>query len=140
MKARIGGNDNYYNHGEYLSGWSYFGRAIGNPLLTSPIYNRDGSLEFMNNRIKAYHVGFNGNLSPNLSYRILGTIMYGYGTLSIPFLKREEGLSGLLEFNYCFPQGKGWEVGIQFAFDNGSYYVNNIGGLIRIAKTGSIIK
>ena len=140
MKARIGGNDNYYNHGEYPAGWSYFGRAIGNPLLTSPEYNDDGSPRFKNSRIKAFHGGVNGNLLKNFSYRITGTLMYGYGTNSVPFLKRENGVSGLIDLNYCLPQGKGWEVGIKFAIDRGSLYGNNTGALLRIAKRGTIIK
>ena len=140
MKARIGGNDNYYNHSEYPGGWSYFGRAIGNPLLTSPEYNSDGSPGFKNNRIKAFHGGVNGNISQNFSYRIIGTVMSGYGTSGVPFLKRKEGLSVLIDLNYCFPQGKGWEVGIQIAADKGNLYGNNTGGLLRIAKSGTVIK
>lgn len=140
MKARIGGGDNYYNHGIYSSGWSYFGHAIGNPLVTSPEYNQDGTLGFKDNRIKAWHGGFQGNILPELSYRILGTASYGYGTMGKPFLERKYGLSGLLECNYSFPNGKGWEVGIQLGADKGTLYENNIGGLLRIAKTGTIIK
>jgi len=140
MKARIGGGDSYYNHGIYPSGWSYFGRAIGNPLLTSPEYNRDGTVIFKNNRIQALHGGVQGHVSPDLSYRIIGTAIYGYGTMKNPFLSRKYGISGLFECNYSFPKEKSWEIGIQLAADKGSLYGNNIGGLLRIAKTGTIIK
>ena len=140
MKPRIGGGDNYYNHDEYTGGWSYFGRAIGNPLLTSPEYNRNGSLRFNNNRIRALHCGAQGNILPDLSYRIIETWMYGYGTHGAPFLKRKYGLSSMLECNYALPYGKGWEVGVQLAADKGSLYGDNIGGLIKVAKTGIIIK
>jgi len=140
MKPRIGGGDNYYNHGEYTNGWSYFGRALGNPLLTSPEYNQGGALGFQNNRIKALHLGAQGNILPNLSYRILETGVYGYGTHVQPFLKRECALSSLFECNYILPKGNGWEVGIQFATDRGSLYGNNAGALLRIAKTGVIFK
>ena len=38
-----GGGDDYYNNGEYTTGASYFNRAIGSPLITSPEYNEAGS-------------------------------------------------------------------------------------------------
>lgn len=140
LKVRIGGGESYYNHGYYTSGWSHFGHAIGNPLFTSPEYNRDGRLGFKNNRIKALHGGLKGSFFSGFSYRILGTATYGYGTMSKPFLKRLSGLSGLLECNYICPKNNGWEFGIQLAVDKGSIYENNIGCMLRIAKKGMIIK
>ena len=140
MKFRIGGSDGYYNHGYYTNGWSHFGHAIGNPLLTSPEYNRDGTLRFKNNRIKAVHGGLKGTFFPGFSYRILGTAAYGYGVMRKPFLKRIEGLFGLLECSYTYPKSGNWELGIQIAADKGSFYGNNIGFLLKIAKTGTIIK
>jgi len=66
--------------------------------------------------------------------------MYGYGLQHWPFLERKYGFSSLFEFNYCFPQEKGWEVGFQFATDRGSFYGNNIGALLRIAKSGQLMR
>jgi hypothetical protein len=139
-KVRIGGADNYYNHGYYTSGWSHFGHAIGSPLLTSPEYNRDGMLGFKDNRIKALHGGLKGSFSSGFLYRVLGTAKYGYGRIGMPFLKRLYALSGLVECSYICPKSKGWEFGIQFAVDKGSIYDNNIGCLFRIAKTGKVVK
>jgi hypothetical protein len=140
IKFRIGGGDSYYNHGYYRNGWSHFGHAIGNPLLTSPEYNRDGTLGFKNNRIKAVHGGLKGTFSPGFSYRILGTAAYGYGPTGKPFLKRLQGLFGLLECNYIYPKGASWEFGIQIAADKGSFYGDNIGCMLKISKRGIIIK
>jgi hypothetical protein len=140
MKPRIGGGDSYYNHGIYTNGWSHFGRTIGNPLITSPeYYNRDGTLGFKNNRIQAFHIGIKGNISSACSYRIIGTSMKGFGTQKRPFLKKMSGLSGLMECNYIFPKGKGWEAGIQLAIDRGTLYGNNFGGLLRVAKRGNVL-
>ncbi len=47
------GNENYYNHGVYRSGWVYNLRTIGNPLF----FPSDENLGVINNRIVAHHVG-----------------------------------------------------------------------------------
>lgn len=138
MNGRIGGNDNYYNNSVYSTGWSYFGRGIGNPLLTSPGYNSDGSLNFKNTRIKAWHIGLAGNFHPNLSYRILGTSIYSYGTMSTPFLSRNHAYAGLVECNYIRSDWKGWQIGVQIAGDNNMVLAGkNIGCSVKIAKVGS---
>ncbi len=48
------GNEDYYNHGLYRTGWAYNFRTIGNPLF---ILNED-NLGIVNNRIVAHHIGF----------------------------------------------------------------------------------
>lgn len=50
--GKTGGADNYYNNG-YYPGWAHWGMAIANPLIASPIYNKDGDMSFKYNRVKA---------------------------------------------------------------------------------------
>jgi hypothetical protein len=133
-KYRGGGADSYYNHGYYTSGWSYYGRALGNPLLTSPEYNDDGSLGFKNDRLKAIHLGMNGNLTSELSYRLLLTQMHGWGQMAAPFLKKKTNFSTLLECTYASRKWRGWTVGVQFAIDRGDLYGNNSGAAVKISK------
>jgi hypothetical protein len=135
-KPRGGGNDNYYNHGYFFSGWSYFGRGIGNPLATSPEYNSDRGIGFENNRLKSYHVGANGSIPPEVSYRALFTQMYGWGTMDRPFLKRKSNFSTLIELMYEPQDLRRWSAGFQMAFDKGDLYGDNLGFSIKIAKKG----
>lgn len=136
--TRGGGNDDYYNHTNYLSGWSHWGRALGNPLITSPEYNKNGELFFPNNRIKAIHLGLEGDISTALSYRILITGMYSWGRMFYPFLERKDNFSSLLECNYIHPRLKDWKFSIQSAFDTGDLYDNNFGCSFKISKSGRI--
>ena len=132
-----GGNDNYYNNGEYRTGISYFGRSIGSPLLTSPEYNSNGDLGFKNNRIRTFHLGFQGFLSKQVSYRILATSSEGWGTMSRPFLKKDENLSCALKLSYCHPRLDGWLFSGEIAADSGStIYGDNLGINITVAKSG----
>ncbi len=88
-EPRLFGNDNYFNNYLYQSGWSYYGFTIGNPFITSPIFNFRNSLtekdgktivsHFPNNRVLAWHVGLMGALSDKLSYRWLLSYSLNYG-------------------------------------------------------------
>jgi hypothetical protein len=135
---RGGGNDDYYNHDYYISGWSYYGRTLGNPLLTSPEYNGDGLLHFKNNRLKTIHLGINGNITSEFSYRMLFTQMYAWGRMYVPFLERERNFSSLLDCNYEYPKWQGWKIGVQLAFDSGNLYGNNWGCSVKVSKSGIV--
>lgn len=57
------GRDNYFNHGQYIQGWSYQGRTIGTPFIVprtmlSPLVNaNEGGGFFPNNRLVMWYVG-----------------------------------------------------------------------------------
>ena len=75
------GWDNYYNHYLYQSGWTYYGRVIGNPLFTLGLNKgRYSDMEYIiNNRIKAHHMGFAGSISNQINYRVLYTYSENFG-------------------------------------------------------------
>jgi len=75
------GWDNYYNHYIYQSGWTYYGRIIGNPLFTlgSNKGRYSDGIYIINNRIKAHHIGLSGSFIKNINYRILYTYSENYG-------------------------------------------------------------
>jgi len=135
--GRGGGADNYYNNDEYTTGYSYFNRGKGTPLIPSPEYNQDGSLGFKNTRIKDFHIGIEGELSSQLSYRTLATIMNGWGTPYKPFLKKQTGVSFLVELNYTHPQLSGWSFTGGIAGDTGDILGNkSYGFTLGISKRG----
>ena len=130
-----GGNDNYYNNGEYQTGVSYFNRSIGSPLITSPEYNDNGDLGFQNNRIRAFHFGVQGYLSKQVSYRILATSSEGWGTMYKPFLKKEKNLMCAAKISYCHPRLGGWLFSGEVAADSGASYGNNTGISLSILRS-----
>jgi hypothetical protein len=69
------GNENYYNHYLYLTGWSYNRRAIGTPLFTT----RENNLGISNNRVVAHHLGLNFQLLENLNTILKVTFSRNYG-------------------------------------------------------------
>ncbi|MCD8264641.1 MAG: capsule assembly Wzi family protein [Tannerellaceae bacterium] len=134
--GRGGGADNYYNNGEYPTGFSYFNRNIGSPLIPGPEYNEDGSFGFKNNRISTWHFSFEGEISPNVSYRLLFTNMKGWGTHYRPFLKTTHGTSTLLDILYKHPNLKEWLFTASAGLDTGTIVGESFGFSLGIRKQG----
>ena len=123
--------DNNYWHHTY-NGWFNYGMMIGTPLITSPVYNTDGTLRIYNNRVEAFHMGIEGAPLKWLNYRLLLTKSNNWGTYSIPFTEMKKNTSGLFELT--FKPNKAWNIKASFAFDSGELYGNNYGGMITVSR------
>lgn len=81
----LGGNDNYFNNQEYISGWTYYGRIIGLPLFLPAPRNADGVTPgISSNRIRSHHVGIAGKLFRFAPYRLMMTLTSHFGTFKNP--------------------------------------------------------
>ncbi len=133
----IGGNDNFYNHNIY-AGWQHWGQVMGNPLYRSPIYNTDGTISVQDNRFMAFHLGFDGEPTENVKYRVLATYQEGLGTYTNPYTKQHHNISFLVEGQYRFniKPIRNWSIKAAYAMDFGGILGNNHGFQFTIAKTG----
>ena len=114
----VTGDDNYYNHMFYNS-FSHYGMTPGNPLITSPIYNKDCFLGFRDNRIKAWHVGLSGEITDCLSYLIKGSYREGWGTYAMPLADKHHSFDAMMQGEYHTGP---WRVSAAYAFDKGNIY------------------
>lgn len=134
---KMNGRDNYYNHHLY-TGWQNYGLAIGNPLLTSPLYNKafghEGILQFYNNRVKAWHVAATGDPSPEWHWRVMATLSRNWGTYSIPFDDRHRQGHLLGEVTYTPRWTKGWQATLGLGLDHGHVIGNSAGAQLTISK------
>lgn len=88
-----GGGDDYFNHEVgYLSGWTHYGRTIGNPLFL-PAGTRAGTwtsaavtMGIESNRLSAWHMGIGGKLFRRHPYRLMLTHSSNYGTYKVPYV------------------------------------------------------
>lgn len=135
-KGPGGGFDNYYNNGEYQTGVSNFGRGLGSPLLPAPEYNTNGDVNFKHNRIRAWHLAFEGDLSSQVSYRLKYTYSRSWGTSMQPLLNVHSSNSSQIEIKYHHPRLQGWEFGGAVAGDVGKLYGDNIGFSLSVSKRG----
>lgn len=135
--GRGGGDDNYYNNDEYITGNSYFNRGIGSPLIPSPEYNANHAPGFQNNRVRDFHFGLQGALSSHVRYRLLLTVMNTWGTFRRPFLQKKEGVSLLADITYTHPRLPGWDFSGSLSADTGDVFGDSTTGFsLRIRKRG----
>jgi hypothetical protein len=133
----VGGNDNYFNHYIYSSGWATHGYIIGTPLITSPVIDRKSSGQIMiNNKVVAHHLGIKGWLFDNLHYRALVNYSMNYGTNAKPFEPHKKEYSVLTEFNYQLPDQPAWQFKMKVAADFGDMYGKNFGMFLGIVNRG----
>lgn len=129
------GNDSYFNHGEYHSGWTHYGRTIGAPLFISGKNTNNETI--INNRFKALHMGVQGFIGC-IPYKTYFTFSKNYGTNKAPFNSDDSGLnqfSGLVEVRV--PSKKiPFQIDLACAVDRGKLLKDNIGFFIRLSKSG----
>lgn len=136
---KMNGRDNYYNHNNY-EGWQHWGMGCGTPLLTSPIYNRDGLMLFKNNRVKAWHLALSGDPTDEIHWRMLLTLTENWGTYSVPFVDKKLQQYFLGEVSYAPKFLKGWSGKLGLAYDHGNVLGNSFGGQLTIRKTINLVK
>ncbi len=131
---KVGGMDNYYNNGLY-HGWAHAGMANGNPLLRSPLYNEDGNMTFIYNRVKALHVGWSGYVAREWDYVAKLTFNRTWGTYLMPTLDILENFSAYVAFRYVPTRLMGWQFHVSLGADTGEIYGDNLGFQMMIRKT-----
>ena len=113
------GADDYYNH-MFYGAYSHYGMTLGNPLITSPAYNQDGFLLYRDNRIKAWHLGVNGELTDRLSYLLKGSYREGWGTYRLnPLPSKHYSFDAMLQGSYSAGP---WQFSAAYGLDFGNIY------------------
>lgn len=131
----VTGNDNYYNHMLY-GAYAHYGMAQGNALLVSPIYNKDGFANFRDNRVKAWHVAVNGEITDRLSYLVKGSYREGWGTYANPLAQKHHSFDAMLQGIYTTGP---WQFSAAYAFDKGNIYGDCNTFNIKIGYHGKIL-
>lgn len=137
ITSRAEGADDYYFNAEYNS-YANYGMAIGTPFMVSPIYNTDGFLHFAANRVRGFHLGVSGQVSNEISYRLLGGYRRAWGSGHVPFLAPKDDTSFMLEAAYTPEKLFVLTVKAAFGLDHGELYGNTASGLITVSFNGLI--
>lgn len=137
-----GGLDNYFNNGEYRSGWTYFGRAMGLPLMIPFAPDDKGvTMGLVCNRVRAHHFGIKGLAGP-VPYSFRATFSSNWGRYSDKddsfFASRPKQLSLALEVELG---EQVTNIPLTFAIgaygDFGKVYRNSAGLSLRVLYGGS---
>lgn len=133
----FGGGDSYYTNYLYKSGWTHYGRVFGTPLITSPVYNTDGSISLNNTRVQVHHVGLEGEVG-GYEFKILNSFSKNYGNYGAPL--RKDAVSLLVEIHKQFEKLWNLEAGLSLGVDWGQMYGKNTGVMLRVVKRGEFFK
>lgn len=131
---KTGGADDYYNNDLY-PGWVHWGMTMANPLIASPIYNKNGDMTFNYNRVKAIHAGCSGSLAADWKYVFKLSYNQTWGTPFKPTVAILENFSTFVACYYTPRWGRGWRMESSVALDMGCIYGNNWGYEMKINKT-----
>ncbi len=133
-----GGQDNYYNHSVYLTGWSYYQRSVGTPFFSSSTGRPSNNFYFENNRVVVHHIGIGGSYSPNLYYSFKLSTSNNYGNyrdrdyanangFSYEFSPPKRQTSMVALVVYSLKSDSRFSLLSKVALDRGSLYPNSIG-------------
>jgi len=130
-----GGQDGYYNNGMIPNGWSYKGMTIGNPWLTSPKYNNDGSTTIVNNTVRLYYFSGKGSIK-SVNYRLTLAYSKNYGLTAPIYPESKDQLSWQLETSTALKYIKNTQISVGISRDRGSMYGNNLALLLGVSYSG----
>jgi hypothetical protein len=130
-----GGGDSYYNNFVYVDGWSNYKMCMGQPWITSPKYNTDGSTFFENTGVHLYHFSGMGAIG-NCDYRLTCALSRNYGWQSFPKTDEQRQLSLQMEVGAPFPLWKKTRCSIGLSGDWGRPYGNNLAVLLGLSYSG----
>lgn len=131
IPAHITGGDQYYNNQQY-NGYSNYGMGIGTPFLPGPIYNLDGYMAYIDNRVRGIHIGVSGTVGSDVDWRVLASYREGYGDSRVPRIYPVHDTSFMIEGLWRMPLVKGLSLGAQIAIDRGDMIGNNFGALLSV--------
>lgn len=122
----LGGLDNYFMNSTYKSGWTNYGRIIGLPLINAACPDKDGVVNgIVNNRVRAYHLGLQGNMMEGLPYAFKATYSSNWGRYHNP--------------TDSFFNSKPWQLSLALEFDI-SEHITNLPMTLSVGAYGDIGK
>ena len=127
--SELRGSVNYFNHGQYLNGWSYLSQIIGTAFISPeqnfiPLQNE----YIANNRVSLWHLGISGSVYKT-NFEAKFSISNNLGTYNAPFNKSQ--FSSLI--NAYLPY-KNYQLKYSLAFDSGGLYPNSAGLYLGIKR------
>ncbi len=133
------GQDNYFNHSQFVDGWTYFSRTIGTPFLTSAPEARPGlpgSRGIVNNRVSAVNLGASALVSGKLQLTTRLSLSQNAGLYIAPYPGDLTQFSGLFSAALPLPLFGGLVLSGSIALDMGDLLPNSVGMYVGFRKTG----
>jgi hypothetical protein len=135
--SRFTGGDAYFNHVQYIEGWSYKGSGLGTPLIPNKYEVREGvplnNLFFPTNRIILYHLGLEGLLAQKVRVLLKISNSQHYPSALTPRTDpMYRQFSSLLSLDAPLARWGSTRLKAQIAYDKGDVLPNSFGGYLGI--------
>ncbi|MEG1616689.1 MAG: capsule assembly Wzi family protein [Bacteroidales bacterium] len=131
---QVSARDAYWDHYFYQT-WQHGGNMMGTPVIYSPLYNNNGSINIRSNRTRMHHVGIEGAPATEWGYRMLLSYVQHWGTYSSPFDEISDTFSGMAEVRYSPTYLPGWDFRLAAALDRSDWIGNNTGATVTVRKS-----
>ena len=143
-KIVLGGCDNYFGNGYYVSGWTHDRRIIGLPLIIPDAPDAHGIIRRVaSTRLRGCHLGLKGVISRKLPYALKATYTKNYGRYNQPATSyfTSEPWQVSLAFETVIGQ-RIWdqlpmEVAVGVYGDMGQLYPKSVGLVLKLSYLGS---
>jgi hypothetical protein len=140
--SRFKGNDNYFNHSQYIEGWSYFGKGMGTPLIAPKSEIRPELMEmreaFPSNRVRVCHFGLRGKVVGKVNWMMKASLGTHAGTHNTPYTPALRQFSYMVSADSPLLNKGNVRLITRFAFDQGGLYVPAFAGYIGVTSSGWI--
>ena len=131
------GGDDYYNS-EYYGSFTNFGMAQATPFLVSPLYNLNGSPNFLHNRARGVHAAVSGWFGNDFSYAVKYSWQQAWGKGRVPathcLIDNSVSIAASYDAHQLLP---GLSISAQVVFDAGSLRGDNFGALVGVTYSGN---
>ena len=127
------GEDNYFTHGTYKSGFVSYNRMMGIPLFI-PVIEDGISKGFNNTRFWAIHNGMDGWISKTVSWKTLLTYSKHYGRYGSEYIAPKEFVSAAVQIGYMLPTIP-MQCALKLAYDDGDILQSNFGAELQFTYT-----
>ncbi len=140
QRLRYQGRDNYFNHSQYITGWSYQGRTIGTPFISNRTLFTDavnayiGGGYFSNNRLVMWYGAAEALLLQHIRLTTRLSWSRNFGTYNLPYPMPYEQVSAVITAQGRLPHLPNIWLSGSLAFDQGSLYPNSVGGFLSLQK------
>jgi len=139
------GRDDYFNHSQFLDGWTYYKRTIGTPFFTtdtevSNALPARGGAGIANNRISLFHFGLSALVANRIDLMTRLSYSINAGTYATPYALLPRQFSGIVTAGIPTPLFGGTQATASLAIDAGKLLPNSVGGYIGLRKTGVLSK
>ena len=131
------GGDDYYNN-QFYNAYANYGMSIGTPMLMAPIFNLDGYLAYVANRMRGFHVALEGQILPGLDWRAMGGYRVGYGNGRVMLPENIHSTSVAVDVKWKMACVKGLSLSGMLAYDHGSMPGNSFGAMVSLTYSGNL--